>query len=73
MYTRRYDKYIKGHEDDNIYQEEIEVDQNFKVSNGAGLTELDTDDVTLLNEEAGTSKKRIQKSKHLLERQERHE
>jgi hypothetical protein len=70
MYTHRYDKCIKGHEDDDIYQEEIEVDQNFKVSNGAGLTELDTGDVELLNEEADTLKKRIQKSKHLLERHE---
>jgi hypothetical protein len=50
--------------DDDIYQEEIEVDQNFKVSDGTCLTELDTGDVELLDEEADPSKKRIQKSKH---------
>jgi hypothetical protein len=49
--------------DDDIYQEEIEVDQNFKVSDGTCLTELDTGDVELLDEEADPSKKRIQKSK----------
>jgi hypothetical protein len=73
MHTRRYDEYVEGHEDDDIYQEEIEVDQNFTVSYGAGLTELDTGDVELLDEEAGPSKKSFQKSKRLLERQERHE
>jgi hypothetical protein len=29
MHTHRYDEYIEGHEDDDIYQEGIEVDQNF--------------------------------------------
>jgi hypothetical protein len=57
MHTRRYNEYIEGHEDDGIYQEEIEVDQNFTVSDGAGLTELDTGDVELLDEEASPSKK----------------
>jgi hypothetical protein len=42
IYTHQYDEYIEGHEDDDIYQEEIEVDQNFTVSDGVGLTELDT-------------------------------
>ncbi len=73
MHTRRYDEYIEEQEDDEIYQEEIEVDQNFMVSDGAGLVELDTSDVELLDEEACPSKKRIQKSKCLLERQERRE
>jgi hypothetical protein len=59
MHTHRYNENIEGHEDDNIYQEEIEVDQNFTVSDGAGLTELDTGDVELLDEEAGPSNKRI--------------
>jgi hypothetical protein len=68
MHTHRYDEYVKGHEDDDIYQEEIEVDQNFMVSNGPGLTELDTGDVELLDEEVGPSNKRLQKSKSLLER-----
>jgi hypothetical protein len=45
MHTRRYDEYVEGHEDDDIYQKEIEVDQNFMVSDGAGLAELDTGDV----------------------------
>jgi hypothetical protein len=42
MHTHRYDEYVERHEDDDIYQEETEVDQNFTVSNGAGLAELDT-------------------------------
>jgi hypothetical protein len=28
MHTRRYDECVEGHEDDDIYREEIEVDQN---------------------------------------------
>jgi hypothetical protein len=47
MHTRRYDEYVEGHEDDEIYQEKIEVDQNFMVSDRLGLTELDTSDVEL--------------------------
>jgi hypothetical protein len=47
MHTHRYDKYVEGHDDDDIYQEEIEVDQNFMVSDGASLAELDTGDVEL--------------------------
>jgi hypothetical protein len=43
------------------------------VSDGAGLTELDTGDVELLDEEAGPSNKRLQKSKCFLKRQERRE
>jgi hypothetical protein len=34
MHTRRYDEYIERHKDDDIYQEEIEGHQNFKVSDG---------------------------------------
>jgi hypothetical protein len=71
MHTHRYDECIEGHKDDDIYQKEIEIDQNFMVSDGADLVELDTGDVELLDEEAGPSKKRIQKSKRLLKRQER--
>jgi hypothetical protein len=59
MHTCRYDEYVEGHEDDDIYQEEIEVDQNFTVSDRAGLTELDIGDVELLDEEACPSKKRL--------------
>jgi hypothetical protein len=58
MHTCQYDEYVGGHEDDHIYQEEIEVDQNFMVSDGADLIELDTGDVELLDEEAGPSNKR---------------
>jgi hypothetical protein len=57
--THQYDEYVEGHEDDDIYQEEIEVDQNFTVSDGVGLAELDTGDVKLLDEEAGPSNKRL--------------
>jgi hypothetical protein len=56
MHTRRYDEYVEGYDDDDIYQEEIEVDQNFMISDGASLTELDTDDVELFYEEACPSK-----------------
>jgi hypothetical protein len=68
IHTRRYDEYVEGHEDDDIYQEEIEVDQNLMVSDGVGLVGLDTGDVELLDEEADPSNKRLQKSKCLLER-----
>jgi hypothetical protein len=44
IHTRRNDEYIERHEDDDIYQEEIEVHQNFTISDGAGLTELATGD-----------------------------
>jgi hypothetical protein len=71
MHTRRYDDYVEGHEDDDIYEEEIEVHQNFIVSDRAGLAELDNNDVELLDEEAGPSNKPLQKSRRLLERQER--
>jgi hypothetical protein len=59
MHTCRYDEYIEGHEDDEIYQEEIEVDQNFTLSDGADLVELDIGDVELLDEEACHSKKHL--------------
>jgi hypothetical protein len=71
MHTRRYDEYIEEQEDDEIYQKEIDVDQNFMVSDGAGLTELDTSDVESLDEEACPLNKYLQKSKCLLERKER--
>jgi hypothetical protein len=58
MHTHRYDENVEGHDDD-IYQEEIEVEQNFTVSNGVGLPELDTGDLELLDEEVGPSNKRI--------------
>jgi hypothetical protein len=74
MHTHQYDEYIQGHEDDDIYQEQIEVDQNFMTSDGAGLTELDIIDVQLLNaleQIKASSNKCIQKSNHVLERQKR--
>jgi hypothetical protein len=63
MHTCRYDEYVEEHEYDDIYQEEIEVDQNFTVFDGAGLAKLDIGDVELLEEEAGPSNKRFQKIK----------
>jgi hypothetical protein len=62
MRTHRYDEYIERHEDDDIYQEEIDVDQNFTVSDGVGLTKLDTGDAKLMDEEADPSKKHLRKS-----------
>jgi hypothetical protein len=59
MHIYRYDEYIERHEEDDIYQEEIKVDQNFTVSNGVGLVELDKGDMELLDEEATPSKKRL--------------
>jgi hypothetical protein len=71
IHTRQFDEYIEGHEDDDIYQEEIDVDQNFTVSDGAGLIELHTGDLELLDEVVGPSNKCLRKSKRPLERQER--
>jgi hypothetical protein len=44
-------------------KEEIEVDQNFMVSDRVGLTELDIGDIELLYEEEGRSKKTTSKIK----------
>jgi hypothetical protein len=44
-------------------KEEIEVDQNFMVSDRVGLTELDIGDIELLYEEKGRSKKTPSKIK----------
>jgi hypothetical protein len=59
MHTRRYDEYVEGHKDDDIYQEKNEVYQNFMISDGAGLAELDTSDTELLDEEEGHSNKHL--------------
>jgi hypothetical protein len=56
MRTHRYDEYIERYEDDDIYQKEIEVHQNFMISNGTLLTKLDTGDTLLMDEEACPSK-----------------
>jgi hypothetical protein len=56
-HNHRYDEYIERHKDDDIHQAEIEVHQSFTVSNGAGLTELDTGDTKFLDEEVDPSKK----------------
>jgi hypothetical protein len=74
MDTRRYDAYMERHDDDDVvhvYQEEIEGHQSFIVSDRAGLAQLATRDAKLMEEELGHSKKRIQKSKSVAERQER--
>jgi hypothetical protein len=76
MDTHRCDEYVERHEDDDVvhvYQEEIEGHQSFTVSDGAGLVELATHDIELMQEEPGPSKKHLQKSKHVIERQERRE
>jgi hypothetical protein len=49
----------------------ISIKKKLMVSDRAGLTELDIGDVELLDEEPGPSNKRLQKSKHLHQRQER--
>jgi hypothetical protein len=58
MDTHRYDAYMERHDDDDVihaYQEENEGHQSlcFTVSDGAGLTELATRDVDLMEEEPG--------------------
>jgi hypothetical protein len=78
MDTHRYDAYMERHENDDVirvYQEENEGDQGlrFTVSEKAGLTELATRDVELMEDELGPSKKRLQKSKRHAEKQERHD
>jgi hypothetical protein len=66
--TRRYDAYVERHDDDDVihvYQEENEGHQSlsFNVSDGAGVIELVTRDVELMEEKLDPSKKRLQKSK----------
>jgi hypothetical protein len=56
-----------------VYQEENEGHQSFTVSDGVRLIELATHDVELMKEEPGHSKKRLQKSKCVTEKQERRE
>jgi hypothetical protein len=64
---------MERHDDDDVvhlYQEENKGHQslNFIVSDGAGLTELVTRDVELMEEEPDPSKKRLWKSKRLAEK-----
>jgi hypothetical protein len=66
--THRYDAHVERHNDDDVvhvYEEENEGHQSlsFIISNGAGLTELATCDVELMEEEPCPSKKHLQKSK----------
>jgi hypothetical protein len=68
MDTRRYDTHVETHSDDDVvhvYQEENKGHQSlsFTISDGAGLAELATRGVELMEEELGSSKKRLQKSK----------
>jgi hypothetical protein len=74
MNTLRYDEYMERHKDDNVidvYQEKIKGHQSFTVSDGPRLIELATHDAELMEEETCPSKKRLQKSKCVTERQER--
>jgi hypothetical protein len=69
---------MERHDDDDVvhvYQEKNEGHQSlsFTVFDGAGLTELATRDIELMEEEPGPSKKHLQKSKQLIEKQERRE
>jgi hypothetical protein len=66
--THQYNAYIERNDNDDVihvYQEENEGHQSLSVtvSDGAGLTELGTHDVELMEEEPGPSKKRGRKSK----------
>jgi hypothetical protein len=60
--TRRYDEYMERNEEEDVYQEEIEEDENFTVFDGARLIELDTCGVEVMEDEQGPSKKCLQKS-----------
>jgi hypothetical protein len=65
--THRYNAYVERHNNDDVvhvYQEENERHQtlSFTVSDGAGLAELATRHVELM-EELGPSKKCLRKSK----------
>jgi hypothetical protein len=76
MDTHRYDECMERHEDVDVihvYQEEIKCYQSFTLSNSAGLTKLATRDIELMEEEPGPSKICLQKSKCVIERQERPE
>jgi hypothetical protein len=71
--TCRYNAYVERHDDDDVvhvYQEENEGHKSlsFIVSDGAGLAELATRDIELMEEELGPSKKHIRKSKQLAEK-----
>jgi hypothetical protein len=68
MDTHRYDAYVERHDNDDVvhvYQEENEGHQSlsFTISDVAGLVELATRDVELMEEEPGPSKKHLRKSK----------
>jgi hypothetical protein len=68
MDTRRYDAYVERHSNYDVihvYQEENDGHQSFTVSDRVGFTELATRDVELMEEESGSSKKRLQKSKYV--------
>jgi hypothetical protein len=65
MHPARYDGYVERHEDDDVvdvYQEEIEGQPSFTVSEWTGLAELATRNADLMQEEPGPSKKHLQKS-----------
>jgi hypothetical protein len=67
---------VERHDDDDVvhvHKEEIERQQCFNVSDRAGLVELATRDVELMEEEPGPSKKCIWKSNCVTKRQEMHE
>jgi hypothetical protein len=76
MDTHRYDAYVERHDNDDVihvYQEENKGHQSlsFTISDGAGLAELATRDVELMEEEPRPSKKHLRKSKGVTKKQER--
>jgi hypothetical protein len=62
IHTHRYDEYMERNEEEDVYQEEIEEDKNFTVSDGARLTDLATRGIEVMEEESGPSKKCLRKS-----------
>jgi ketosteroid isomerase-like protein len=61
IHTCRYDEYMERNEED-VYQEEIEEGENFKIFDGARFTELSTCGIEVMEEESGPSKKHLRKS-----------
>jgi hypothetical protein len=68
IHTHRYDEYMERNEEEDVYQEEIEEDKNFTVSDGARLTDLATRGVEVMEEESGPSKKNVFENHKVLQR-----
>jgi hypothetical protein len=72
MHTHRYEEYVEGQEEEDVvdvYEEQPVEHQNFRVSDGPGLTEFATHDVELMEKEKQSPpKKHIQKSHRIIKR-----